>query len=124
MTGQSSTRQRPRITLALGGGGARGVAHLGVIEVLKDAGYEIDRIVGISIGSLAGALCAFDTDIRAVQQRSLEYLLSPGFQRHQQVLFGAHPGPGEVATGGVFTWYKRVSDYLRANRLFHRVIRK
>ncbi len=39
----------PRITLALGGGGARGVAHLGVIEGLLDAGFTIERMVGVSI---------------------------------------------------------------------------
>lgn len=119
----SNRSTRPKLTLALGGGGARGVAHLGVIEVLLEAGFEIERIVGISIGSLAGALCAFEPDIHRVQRRALDYLLSPSFQRHQRVLFGAHPAPGEVSTGGLFTWYKRVQDYLRANRLFHRVIR-
>jgi NTE family protein len=112
-----------KLILALGGGGARGVAHLGVIEVLLDAGFEIDRIVGVSIGSLAGALFAFDPDIRRVQQHALQYLLSKEFQEHQRTLFGTRPKPGEVNTGGVFSWYSRVKKYLRANQLFYRMVR-
>jgi len=44
--------------LALGGGGARGVAHLGVIKGLEEAGFKPDVIAGTSIGSIAGALYA------------------------------------------------------------------
>ncbi|MEX0715895.1 MAG: patatin-like phospholipase family protein [Planctomycetaceae bacterium] len=112
-----------KVTLALGGGGARGVAHLGAVEAIREHGIEIERIVGVSIGSLAGAMCAFDLDIHAVQKKALDYLMSPEFQAHQQVLFGTHPRGDETATGGIFTWYQRVKQYLRANQLFHRVIR-
>lgn len=110
------------ITLALGGGGARGIAHLGVIRGLVRAGFTVERIVGVSSGSLAGALFAFNPDIESVVHRTLGYLLSPGFQSHQRTLFGASPGPGEVTTGGVFSWYARVMGYLRTNRMFHRVV--
>ncbi|KIL44774.1 patatin-like phospholipase family protein [Jeotgalibacillus soli] len=49
----------PRIGLALGSGGARGFAHLGVLKVLKDENIHIDMIAGSSMGSLIGALyCA------------------------------------------------------------------
>lgn len=110
-------------TLALGGGGARGMAHLGVIESMLEVGLAVDRIVGVSIGSLAGAMFAFDPDIEHVKKTALDYLLSESFQRHQAVLFGAH-GSGKDAdsTGGVFAWYSRAKDYLRANRIFHRVV--
>ncbi len=110
-------------TLALGGGGARGVAHLGVIQALLEAGLTVDRIVGVSIGSLAGAMYAFDPDIHRVQQTALNYLLSEPFQRHQKLMFGAGGSGGDAeSTGGVFAWYSRAKDYLRANRIFHRVI--
>lgn len=113
----------PPTTLALGGGGARGVAHLGAIEVLLNYHVPIQRIVGVSIGSLAGAMYAFNPDITAVQKQALDYLLSPAFQRHQQTLFGARPSAEDESTEGIFTWYQRVKQYLRANRLFHRVVR-
>ncbi|MDE2565884.1 MAG: patatin-like phospholipase family protein [Burkholderiales bacterium] len=48
----------PRIGLALGGGAARGFAHIGVIEVLEEAGIRPDLVVGTSAGSLIAALLA------------------------------------------------------------------
>ena len=48
----------PRIGLALGGGAARGFAHIGVIQVLEEAGIKPDLVVGTSAGSLVAALYA------------------------------------------------------------------
>jgi NTE family protein len=48
----------PRIGLALGGGAARGFAHIGVIQVLEEAGIQADLVVGTSAGSLVAALYA------------------------------------------------------------------
>lgn len=48
----------PRIALALGGGAARGFAHIGVIKVLESHGLKVDLVVGTSAGSVAGALFA------------------------------------------------------------------
>jgi NTE family protein len=45
-----------RIALVLGGGGARGLAHLGVLSVLEERGYEIEAIAGCSIGGIVGAM--------------------------------------------------------------------
>ncbi|CAN5379921.1 hypothetical protein BH11CYA1_BH11CYA1_22840 [soil metagenome] len=50
--------KRPRIGLALGGGGARGAAHVGVMKVLLEEGIPIDLIAGTSIGSVVGGLYA------------------------------------------------------------------
>lgn len=48
----------PRIGLALGGGAARGFAHIGVIQVLEEAGIRPDLVVGTSAGSLVAAMWA------------------------------------------------------------------
>lgn len=48
----------PRIAIALGGGGLRGYAHIGVLQALKDAGIHPDLVVGTSIGSIIGAAYA------------------------------------------------------------------
>jgi NTE family protein len=48
----------PRIGLALGGGAARGFAHVGVIQVLEEQGIKVDLVAGTSAGSLVGALYA------------------------------------------------------------------
>jgi NTE family protein len=50
--------KRPRVGLALGGGGARGAAHVGVMKVLLEEGIPIDLIAGTSIGSVVGGLYA------------------------------------------------------------------
>ncbi|HSV34728.1 MAG TPA: patatin-like phospholipase family protein [Ramlibacter sp.] len=51
-------KRAPKIGLALGGGAARGFAHVGVIQVLEEAGLRPDVVVGTSAGSLVAALYA------------------------------------------------------------------
>jgi NTE family protein len=48
----------PKIGLALGGGGAKGAAEVGVLKVLEEAGIHVDYIAGTSIGSIVGGLYA------------------------------------------------------------------
>lgn len=50
--------RRPKIGLALGGGGARGLAHIGVLKVLEHEGVRIDAIAGTSMGGIVGAMAA------------------------------------------------------------------
>src|SRR6266404_4617463 len=52
---QNERRERPRVGLALAGGFARGIAHLGVLRVLREAGIPIDCVAGTSVGALIGA---------------------------------------------------------------------
>ncbi|MCA9116421.1 MAG: patatin-like phospholipase family protein [Planctomycetaceae bacterium] len=115
-------RPSDHVTLALGGGGARGVAHLGAIEGVLEAGITINRIAGISIGSIAGALYAFEPEIHSLQHRTLEFLQSPDFQSHHRRLFGTRPATEDESTGGVFSWYHRLTGYVRGNRLVHQVV--
>ncbi len=56
----------PRIALALGGGAARGFAHIGVIEVLEEQGIRPDIVVGTSAGSVVAALYASGIDGKAL----------------------------------------------------------
>jgi NTE family protein len=113
-----------RVTLALGGGGARGVAHLGAIEKLLAAGLAVERVVGVSSGSLAGAMFAFEPDIARVIQRTHDFLYSAEFARHQRDLLAAHPAPAVEATRGVLNRYHRLADLVRANRMFYRAVRQ
>jgi NTE family protein len=52
------TQVQPRLGLALGGGAARGFAHIGVLQVLEEAGIRPDLVVGTSAGSVVAALYA------------------------------------------------------------------
>jgi len=47
--------QRPRVGVALAGGFARGIAHIGVLRVLREAGIPVDMVSGTSVGALIGA---------------------------------------------------------------------
>ncbi len=53
-----SGSQRPKIALVLSGGGAKGMAHIGVLKVLERAGLPIDIITGTSMGSIVGGVYA------------------------------------------------------------------
>lgn len=48
-----------RLTLVLGGGGSRGMAHVGVLQAFEEHGLPIDRIIGTSAGSMMGSLYAY-----------------------------------------------------------------
>jgi NTE family protein len=63
---------RPRIALALGGGAARGFAHVGVIKALESQGIFPDIVVGTSAGSVVGALYAAGNNGFALQKLALE----------------------------------------------------
>lgn len=54
--------ERKKVGLVLSGGGAKGIAHVGVIEVLEKAGIPIDYVVGTSMGSIVGGLYAIGYD--------------------------------------------------------------
>jgi NTE family protein len=69
-----------RIGLALGGGGARGLAHIGVLKVFEKEHIPVDILVGTSIGALVGGAYAAGMSPDAIEKRVEEYLNSPEFQ--------------------------------------------
>jgi predicted acylesterase/phospholipase RssA len=68
-TGQESAPgERPRVGLALAGGFARGIAHIGVLRALKQAGIPIDFIAGTSVGALIGACYCAGAELDDMQR--------------------------------------------------------
>jgi NTE family protein len=67
---------RPQVALVLGGGGRRGFAHAGVLRALEAGGVKPDLIVGVSIGSIIGALYAGGMSAGEVEQLALNLDLS------------------------------------------------
>lgn len=74
-----------RVAVALGAGGARGYAHVGVLEVLAERGHDVVAIAGTSMGALvggvaaAGHLAAYTAWARSLTQREVLRLLDPTF---------------------------------------------
>jgi NTE family protein len=69
------------ISVALGGGGTRGLAHLGALQVLEEEGIEIRRVSGISAGAITGARWCLDPNAAILSLRAIELLSSPEFRR-------------------------------------------
>lgn len=92
-TSRSAGAIRPQLALALGGGAARGLAHIGVLEVLEREGIQVDCIAGSSIGGLIGALSASGLRAREISEiaRSFHFprWFLPGGVLQWDFLFGS-----------------------------------
>lgn len=66
---------RPKIGLVLSGGGAKGLAHIGVLKVIEEAGVKIDYIAGTSMGAIIGGLYASGYSARQLDSifKNLDY---------------------------------------------------
>jgi NTE family protein len=107
----------PRVALVLGGGAARGFAHVGVLSVLEDAGIPVELVVGTSVGSLVGALYADGHNARALEH------LARDLDRGDFFDFGLAPalfGTGLARGARLERW---VRDHLRAGRVEDLAIR-
>lgn len=62
-----------RLGLALGSGSARGIAHIGVLKALAEAGVRPDVITGTSMGAVVGAMYAAGTDIAEIERIALGF---------------------------------------------------
>jgi NTE family protein len=70
---------RPLLGIALGGGGVRGAAHVGVLQEIDSAGIKIDRIAGVSAGAVIGCLYAFSLDGKWVEDHFRDIWSSQSF---------------------------------------------
>jgi NTE family protein len=71
---------RCKIGLALGGGAARGLSHIGVLEAFEQHGIPIDCIAGTSMGAIIGAMYAIEPDAAAVKRKFTAFLDSKDFR--------------------------------------------
>lgn len=65
-----SQKTRPKVALVLGGGGARGFAHIGVLKALKEADIPIDMVVGTSMGALIGSMYCSGVEVSELEKIS------------------------------------------------------
>jgi len=64
--------ERPKIGVALGGGFARGIAHIGVLRVLEEEQIPVDFIAGTSVGALIAATYASGTSLEEMERQGIE----------------------------------------------------
>tara|TARA_R110001592_G_scaffold324870_3_gene604648 strand:- start:52126 stop:53022 length:897 start_codon:yes stop_codon:yes gene_type:complete len=78
-----------RIGLALGGGAAKGMAHIGVLKAMEEDGLEIEYISGTSIGALVASYYAFGKDIETLESMSSDITFSSliGFKLQKKGIF-------------------------------------
>ncbi len=84
-----SVGQRPKIGLTLSGGGAKGLAHIGILKAIDSAGLKIDYITGTSMGSIIGGLYAvgYSADSIETMARSINWDLLLSNQASLRTLF-------------------------------------
>lgn len=85
---QTNASERKKVAVVLGGGGAKGVSHIGVLKVLEEAGIPIDIVVGTSMGAIVGGLYSIGyppTEIDSiVKAQDWTMLLSDKISRRSQ----------------------------------------
>ncbi|MEA2101269.1 MAG: patatin-like phospholipase family protein [Thermodesulfobacteriota bacterium] len=79
-------RKKKRVALALGAGGARGIAHIGVIRALLEEGIPIDAVAGASLGSIVGALYSLYMNIDTTEKKIRQYMESDFFQETTRIM--------------------------------------
>jgi NTE family protein len=90
-----------KVGLALSGGAARGLAHIGVLNVLQKEGIPIDMIAGTSVGAVIGAIYAWKQDTNEIKNQALE----PRWQRLAPLIDPLFPKSG-------FLKGKKIKDLL------------
>ena len=82
--------RRKKVGVVLSGGGAKGMAHIGALKVIEDAGIPIDYIVGTSMGAIIGGLYSIGYTPQQldsmVRKQNWQFLLSDHIERREMNL--------------------------------------
>jgi len=108
--------EKPRFdgfVLVLGGGGGRGLSHLGVLDVLQQHNLIPDGIVGSSIGALVGTMYALQPDAEACMQQVLSFLESDTFEQVQLPIMRKGEDEG---------WYAKLGELARQSILLAKAV--
>ena len=101
--------KRPKIGLALGSGGSRGLAHIGVIKALEENNIPIDFIAGSSIGAMVGGFYVAGLSIKEIEKIAL----STNWRRVFSVLFDPHLKQGLIGGEKLKTF---IEDYINGKK--------
>lgn len=115
---EDQTQSQDGVTLVLGGGGFKGLAHLGVITVLEEQRIPIDLIVGSSAGSLMGGLFCVHGSAKVAGEAIVSFLASDTFAK---IGFEGMPGNTAVGASGMFSRFVRgFRRQVALERMYHR----
>jgi lysophospholipid hydrolase len=90
------------VGVVLGGGGARGAAHLGILKAMQEAGIPIDKIGGVSIGALVAGLFGVSRNVELVTEKTFAYFdLNKYYFRH---FFNMTYPVTSITTGSYFNY--------------------
>lgn len=109
-------REKLKVGLALGGGGARGLAHIGVLKVLERENIPIDLITGTSMGAIIGAVYALKKDISAIGKIAEKYSKVSEFNINLSF--------GEKERKDKPLFFKKMSDFLKKGYILNLELRK
>jgi NTE family protein len=104
--------KKKRVGLALGGGGARGLAHIGVFRVLEKEEIPVDLIAGTSIGALVGGAYAAGSSSEELHKKAEAYLNSDEFRSSTIRAFEAAHAKGEISLAHKIETYLRNHFYM------------
>ena len=79
-SGSVCAAERPRIALVLSGGGAKGAAHIGVLQVLEEMRIPVDIVLGTSMGSYVAGMYALGYSAEEVTNKTLQMDWNKGYQ--------------------------------------------
>ncbi|MEA2087077.1 MAG: patatin-like phospholipase family protein [Candidatus Caldatribacteriota bacterium] len=109
-------KEKLKVGLALGGGGARGLAHIGVLKVLERENIPIDLITGTSMGAIIGGVYALKKDISAIEKIAEKYSKISEFNIDLSF--------GEKEKKDKPFFLKRMSDFLKRGYILNLELRK
>ncbi len=105
----------PRIGIALGGGSSKGMAHIGVLEVLEEEGIKLSCVGGTSIGALVGAIYAAEPDAARLRERARALLESDAFSA---IGFEFFVSKDETAPN----LFRRVTDFIKKRYILGKAV--
>ncbi len=110
--------RRLKIGLVLGGGGARGLAHIGVLKSLQEHNIPIDVIIGTSIGAIVGSAYAQNPDANLLEEKFHNFLSGNVFLSVGGVTFGRRRAyePDDILQNISKQIKRRVAINVAANR--------
>ncbi len=99
---------KPKVGLALGGGGARGLAHIGVLKVLQREGIPIDALAGTSMGAIVGGAFALKPDANYLAQQAVDILQDKGILNLDKVSVRSIPKRRRLVVKRLISFIKEI----------------